>query len=68
MTNRCQDFDLQEVDDEKEVDKYLTEFALMKNKHANNDKLLQFTDYRNDRVQTYVKIPVASTKDNYFGT
>ena len=53
MANRCQDFDLQEVDDEKEVDKYLTEFVLMKNKDTNNDKLLQFTEYRNNKVQAY---------------
>ena len=59
MANRCQDFDLQEVDDEKEVDKYLTEFVLMKHKYANNDKLLQFTDYRNNKVLTYAKNPSA---------
>ena len=65
--NRHEDFNMKVASDQEEVDKYLSDFVSMKQQDTSSDKLLQYVDHKNNRLQIYVKIPVANTEDYYYG-
>ena len=64
---RCQDFNLTDAADREEIDKYLSDFVRMKSQEAHCDQILQYHDYKSEKDKTYVKIPVLTTGNYYWG-
>ncbi len=69
FTNRAlgrdSDFDLGAADDVDQVDRHLTDFIGMKQRHSKNKVAFQYVDTRNLKQQSYVKVASATTDKSY---
>ena len=63
--NHDRDFDLSNTDDNDQVDKHLTYFVSMKQKHSGNKGVLIFVDYRCGKQILFAKV-ATTTNDALF--